>query len=231
MKFKEYLTELKSDYGSGITFVDIDETVFRTFAKILIKDKDSKKTIKELDNQQFNSYKLKDNEEYDFEQFGSAKIFYDTSIPIPKTVNRIKKMLKAIDANKSNSKIIFLTARSDFDSKKLFLKTFEKHGIKIDKPTVYVERSGNLKTGTIPERKKKIMMKYIETGLYRRIRLLDDHKPNVDILSELKKEITQKTIEKIKKHHNISDSETFPIVQFFPLLVNLDGSLKLLSGG
>lgn len=226
MKFKQYLNELASDYGAGVTFVDIDECIFNTFAKILVRDKETKKIIRELDNQEFNSYQLKDTEEYDFIQFGSAKIFHDTSIPIPKTINRIKKMLKNIDANKSNSKIVFLTARSDFDDKKLFLKTFEKYGIKMDKPTVYVERSGNLKTGTIPERKKKIMMKYIETGLYRRVRLLDDHKPNVDILLELEKEIPQKIIDKIKKNFNIPEDEKFPVIQFFPLLVNPDGSLK-----
>ena len=41
-RFKKYINEktnLKSDYGAGITFIDIDETVFRTFAKILVKDK------------------------------------------------------------------------------------------------------------------------------------------------------------------------------------------------
>jgi hypothetical protein len=42
MKFKNFLNELSSIYGKGITFVDIDETIFRTFAKIYVIDKETK---------------------------------------------------------------------------------------------------------------------------------------------------------------------------------------------
>ena len=51
---------------STLHFFDIDETVFNTFAKIIVRDKDTGDEIAQLTNQQFNSYKLKDNEEFDF---------------------------------------------------------------------------------------------------------------------------------------------------------------------
>ena len=228
MKFRRYLNEkinLKSDYGAGITFIDIDETVFRTFAKILIKDKVSGVTLRELDNMQFNSYKLQDNEEYDFLQFKDAKLFRKTSIPIPQTVKRIKKMLNGISIKNSNSKIVFLTARGDFENKQEFLSKFREHGINMNMPTVYVERAGNYQ-GTIPEVKQRIMVKYLMTGKYRRIRLLDDHKPNVKALLEIPKKFGDKIDKAVIDYYNIPEDETFPPVQYFALWVKPDGSLQ-----
>ena len=42
---------------------------------IVVRDKKTKKEIKQLSNQEFNSYELKDNEEFDFSQFLSGKLF------------------------------------------------------------------------------------------------------------------------------------------------------------
>ena len=230
MRFKKYLkeriTNLKSNYGAGITMIDIDETVFRTFAKILIKDKISDAIIHELDNMEFNSYKLKDNEYYDFQQFRDAKLFKKTSIPIPQTIKRIKRMLQGIKKSNKNSKIIFLTARSDFDNKHEFLNTFEEHGIKMDMPTVHVIRCGNMKSGTIPERKKKIILDYLKSGEYRRVRLIDDHKPNVKALLDIENNLPKDIENAVKMRYNIPEDETFPVIQFFALWVKPDGSLQ-----
>ena len=54
MRLKQHLNELASDFGKGITFIDIDETIFHTFAKIKVF-KDGK-LKRELDNQEFNTY-------------------------------------------------------------------------------------------------------------------------------------------------------------------------------
>lgn len=226
MRFKKYISEkLKSDYGAGITFVDIDETVFRTFAKIIVRDKKTGKELKQIDNMQFNSYKLSDNEEYDFQQFRNADLFRKTSIPIDKTIKRIKRMVYGIYTKGSNSRIIFLTARSDFDNKNDVLNTFKDYGINMDPTIFHIERAGNLK-GTIPAAKSKIMMKYLITGKYRRVRLIDDHKPNVNALLELEKTKGDKIANAVKKYYNIPDTEDFPVVQYFALWVKPDGSLK-----
>jgi len=219
--FSDYLTEDKNK-GWGITFIDIDETVFNTFAKIhVIKNG---KLVKKLDNQEFNSYVLKGNEEYDFGEFRSAEIFKKTSIPIPKTINRIKKMLSRIRETGSKSRIVFLTARADFDDKKSFLKLFEDHGISMDKKNVYVERAGNIKTGTIPEKKKKIMLGYIKSGIYRRVRLVDDHKPNLKALLDIRDNISDDIKNKVKKKYNLNDDE-IPI-KFFALWCTDTGQLQ-----
>lgn len=226
-KFKDYLNERKSKYGSGITFVDIDEVVFNTFAKIIVKDKVTGAEIRELDNQEFNSYKLLPNEEYDFGQFRDAKFFLKTSIPIDKTVKRIQKMIDRIETFEKPSRIVFLTARADFDNKEDVIKTFEKHGIKIKKPTTYIERAGNLKTGTIDEKKKKIILDYLKTGEYRRVRLLDDHIPNLKALIDIERNLPKDIENKVRLNYNIPPGEK--AIEFFALHVKSDGSLKRIN--
>ena len=74
VKFKQFLEEQS---GKGLTIFDIDETMFKTSAKVEVKK--NGKTIKKLDNQQFNNYKLKTGEKFDFGQFTNAEIFNKTS--------------------------------------------------------------------------------------------------------------------------------------------------------
>ena len=228
MRLDRYLVEFsKEKYGKGITFIDIDETVFRTFAKILVK-KDGK-TVRELDNMEFNSYVLKDDESYDFQQFRNAELFRKTSIPIPQTVNRIKRMLASIKAQDNGSKIVFLTARSDFDDKKTFLKTFKDHGIDMSRPDVFVERAGNLDVGTVDAAKKQIMLRYIKTGEFRRVRLLDDHKPNLRALKDIEKNLPKDIEQKVIDKYNLDmEEEKLPAISFYALYAKPDGSLQLI---
>ena len=165
------LPEAKS--GKGLTIFDIDETMFKTKALVLVV-KDGK-TIKKLNNQEFNKYKLKAGEKFDFGQFTNAKIFNQTSTPIARMINKVKAILK--NATKAGSKVIIVTARPDFDDRELFLDTFRNQGIDIDK--IYVERAGNLGSGPAAENKKVIFRKYLDKGIFKRIRLFDDAKSNL----------------------------------------------------
>lgn len=122
MRLQKYINERKSSYLYGLTFVDIDETIARTFAKVIVRDKETGEIIRELDNQQFNADTLGPGEEYDFHQFRSGELFLKTSIPIEKTVSRIKRMIKMLKKNDRKSRIIFLTARPSFSDKENFLQ-------------------------------------------------------------------------------------------------------------
>jgi len=225
MKFNDYLNEMsRGHYGAGITFVDIDETMFKTFAKVMVVK--NGKVVKEINNQEFNSYKLKDGEEFDFHQFRDSEIFKSTSIPIKSSIDRIKKMISQIEKMESKSKIIFLTARADFNDKQKFLDTFRENGIKIDSPNVYVERAGNIKTGTIDGNKKKIMLNYIKSGEYRRVRLIDDHLPNLKALKSIENELSKDIEMKVIKKYNLDvENETLPVISFYALWIKSDGSL------
>ena len=197
MRLKGYLTELASEYGKGITFIDIDETIFRTFAMIYVLDKESKEVVKKLNNQEFNTYKLKDNEEFQFNEFRDAELFNKTSIAIPQTIKRIKRMFQNID--RRGSKVILLTARADFDDKSKFLDKFREVGLPIDQ--MYVERVGNFQSRpeiysrivknqgqpkSTADAKAKVITDYLSTGDYRRVRLIDDDAKNIKDFVALK---------------------------------------------
>jgi hypothetical protein len=227
-KFIGYLNEQKSKYGDGISFIDLDETLFYTKAKIHVIDKNTGELITKLDNQQFNSYKLKDNEKFNFDEFRDAKLFRATSDPITPMVDRIKRMIKMLKQNERGSKIIFLTARSDFDNKQEFLNTFRDLGIDVDfKPTVYIERSGNLKTGTVPQKKEQIILKYLKEAPYRRVRMIDDHMKNVTQFMSIVNKIPASILSNIRKSHNIPDGE--PVMTFYGLHIDQNGKLNLID--
>ena len=224
MRLKIFLNEMSASKKDGITFFDIDETLYHTFAKIkVIKDG---KVVKELDNQQFNTYKLKDGETYNFDEFRDASLFSKTSIPIKKTINRVKKMISSITTKGKGSKIVFLTARADFDDKHTFLKRFKEDGIDIDK--IYVERAGNMKTGTVAEKKKKIIMKYLESGKYLKVRMVDDDITNLKHFLSIKNEIPESVYDAIRKHYK-DDTLGAEDMEFYALLVTDSGKLKLID--
>jgi hypothetical protein len=183
MKFLQYIVEREMERGTLNVF-DIDETLYRTFAKILVK-KNGKK-VRELDNQEFNNYKLKPDEEYDFGQFRDAHHFAKTSIPIVRMFTKAKAI---INNQKGLSKTILLTARSDFNDRDKFLQTFRDHGFPID--DVHVERAGNLdklkKGGSYPAVNKMVVLRrYIKTGNYKKIRVYDDSERNLATILKLK---------------------------------------------
>ena len=164
-----------------LSIFDIDETLFHTKAKVqVLKDG---KINKILDNQQFNSYKLKKGESFDYGQFKSAKIFKETSTPITKIIKKAKRIIHF--AIQSGSKVIIVTARQDMDDKKLFKEAFEAQGIDIGK--VYVERAGNIGKKTASANKVVIFKKYLDTGRYARVRLFDDDKNNLKAFMSLQK--------------------------------------------
>lgn len=193
LNFKTYLEEAA---GKGLTIFDIDETMFITKAKVHVVK--NGKVIKKLDNQEFNTYKKKPGEDYDFGEFKNAEIFNKTSTPIARMINKVKAILK--NATKSGSKVIIVTARPDFDNKKIFLDTFKKQGIDIDK--IYVERAGNLGGGPAADNKKIIFKKYLDQKIYKRIRLFDDAMSNLKMFNSLQKEYPNVSFEAFLAKHN-----------------------------
>jgi hypothetical protein len=197
-----FSTFLAEQIGNkGLTVFDIDETLFQTFAKIKVVK--NGKLVKELDNQAFNSYKLKDGEEFDFGEFKNAELFNKTSQPIRKMLAKAKAILK--NAKSKGSKVIIITARSDFDDKKKFLDTFRKYGLDID--NIHVVRAGNLGSGPSAENKKIFFKKYLNSGEYSRIRFFDDAASNLKAFNSLK--------------------DSYPGVKFEAYLVMHDGTTKI----
>ncbi len=179
LKYQEFIEE----GNKGLTIFDIDDTMFTSKARVNVRNKRTGK-VKALSPKMFNSYKLGKDEEFDYGQFKSSKIFYQTATPIARMVAKAKAIIK--NATKKGSKVIVVTARADMDDKDLFIKTFEAHGIPMDK--VYVERAGNAGGRNSAENKTVVFRKYLETGQYGRVRLFDDHVENLKALLDLKRE-------------------------------------------
>ena len=197
-KFNEFLAEKA---GKGLTIFDIDDTMFVSKAKVRVQNTNTGK-IKELTPQEYNNYKLGNNEVWDYGEFKSAKLFYKTATPIARMIEKAKAIIK--NATARGSKVIIVTARADMDNKDLFIKTFEAHGIPMK--NVYVERAGNVGGKNSAANKTVVFKKYLDTNKYARVRLFDDHMDNLKALLDLKKE--------------------YPNVEFFAYLADLKGSVK-----
>ena len=180
---ENFLKYLEEATGKGLTMFDVDETMFKTKAKVKVVNKNGK-VIKKLDNQQFNLYKKKAGEEFDYGEFKNAEVFNRTSTPIARMINKVKVILR--NAVRKGSRVIIVTARPNFDDKELFLDTFRNQGIDIDK--IYVERAGNLGGGPAADNKKVIFRKYLDQKIYKRIRLFDDAKSNLKAFLSLQKD-------------------------------------------
>jgi FMN phosphatase YigB (HAD superfamily) len=195
------INRFKQFVGSGtLTIFDIDETLFHTKAKVKVVK--GGKVVRELDNQEFNTYKRKDGEEYDFQEFKSAEVFRKTSIPVVKMIDKAKAIVKA--KKNPDSRAIICTARADFDDKKMFLQTFRDHGLPIDE--MHVERAGNLGIDSSAEAKKVVFRKYLNTKNYIKARLYDDAMSNLKAFNEL--------------------SSEYPGITFEAWFVNHDGTVK-----
>lgn len=182
---------------------DIDDTLFRTNARISIVK--NGEIVKTLNSGEFNTYKLGPGEKYNFDQFRSGKLFRETSSPIDKMIARAER---AVSSQDENSKSIIITARSDFYDKGPFLQKFRDHGFPIDK--VYVERAGNLQKlqskAAVHITKGVVLIKYIKSDRYNKIRMWDDSSKNLDILLKL--------------------GEKYPEISMEAYLVDEDGNTK-----
>ena len=112
--------------------------------------------------------------------------------------------------------------RADFNDKELFLKTFRENGIDVDDASVYIERSGNLTNiPNVADRKKYVILKYLQTGDYSAVRMYDDDIKNLRTFMELGNEINAGKYGVFK-----AVQAKYPKVKriyFFPLKVNESG--------
>lgn len=202
---KRFVEYLKEESKGTLSIFDIDDTLFHTTAQIaVIKNGE---IIKKLTNQEFNNYKLKTGEGFDFSEFKDAYKFYHESKPIARMLTKAKTILAKAEMNPL-SKVIILTARANFDNRKQFLDTFRRHNFDIDK--VYVERAGELEGNEVPAIKKAIIIRrYLNSDQYNKVRLFDDSMSNLREFLKLQKE--------------------FPDISFQAFFALPDGSVKIIK--
>jgi GNAT superfamily N-acetyltransferase len=87
----------------------------------------------------------------------------------------------------TGNRVIMLTARSDFNDRDVFLDTFRRFGIDMDK--VHVYRAGNLAIKAATEEKKKIILKHLlGKEHFDKLIMYDDSVPNLNAFLSLKQD-------------------------------------------
>ena len=165
-----------------LVIFDIDDTLVHTQTQVhVVKDK---QIVKSLNSHEFTHYKLQDGESFDFGAFRNAKEFFDNAKPIIPMLDQLKQDIA------TGNKVVMVTARADFDDRELFLDTFRKYGVNMNK--VHVYRAGNM-TGKIQteEKKKIIIRNLLNNGQYTKAIMYDDAVPNLESFVELKDEYPQ----------------------------------------
>jgi hypothetical protein len=123
---------------------------------------------------------LEEYREY-FGDFSNAREFFENAKPIIPMINQLKR-----DINTGN-KVVMVTARSDFNDRELFLDTFRKYGVDMNK--VHVYRAGNMTDKISTEEKKKIIInRLLDKEQYNKAIMYDDAVPNLNAFVSLKKD-------------------------------------------
>ena len=199
ISFRQFIEEAKK---GSLHVVDIDDTLFHTTAKVRVRNA-AGKIVRYLSNSEFNNYKLKPGQKFDFKEFRSAKKFHDESKPIHPMIDKMNKIQANVKKH-PNSRVIINTARDDFDDKNKFLDTFRKQGVDID--NIHVHRAGKIPGDELPADKKvKIIKQYIDKHNHKKVIMYDDSKTNLRALLNMKKE--------------------YPDVHFIAFHVKPDGSM------
>ena len=166
-----------------LVIFDIDDTLVHTQTTVQVINQDGQVT-KELNSHEFTHYKLQPGEKFDFENFRNAHDFFHNSKPIIPMMNRLKHDIA------TGNQVVMVTARADFDDRELFLDTFRKYGIDMNK--VHVYRAGNMPNKIQTEEKKKIIIRQLlDKGNYTKAIMYDDAVPNLESFVELKDEYPQ----------------------------------------
>jgi GNAT superfamily N-acetyltransferase len=168
------------ELGSGkLVIFDIDDTLVNTDTRVnVVQDG---RVIKQLNSHDFTHYKLAPGETFDFGAFKDAREFFTKARPIPGMIKQLKHDIA------TGNRVIMLTARSDFNDRDVFLDTFRRFGIDMDR--VHVYRAGNLAIKAATEEKKKIILKHLlGKEHFDKLIMYDDSVPNLNAFLSLKQD-------------------------------------------
>lgn len=162
-----------------LVIFDIDDTLVHTQTRVhVIKNG---QVTKSLNSHDFTHYKLQPGESFDFGDFTDAREFFEKSKPIIPMMNQLKQDIA------TGNKVVMVTARSDFDDKELFLDTFRKYGVDMNR--VHVYRAGNITDRMATEAKKKLIIReLLKQNYYTKAIMYDDAEPNLHAFVSLKNE-------------------------------------------
>lgn len=176
MRAHEFIAEKDA---SKLVIFDIDDTLVNTDTRVdVVRDG---QVVQSLDSHEFTHYKLQPGEQFDFGRFRDAREFFANARPIPPMIDQLRQDIA------TGNRVIMVTARADFNDRDLFLDTFRRFGIDMDR--VHVYRSGNLTIKAATEEKKRIMIRHLlGREHYDKVIMYDDATPNLDAFLSLAQE-------------------------------------------
>ena len=158
---------------------DVDDTLINTTASIWVM-KDNK-PIKKLSNSEYNNYRLKDGEWFDYREFDDPKILHKETFT--KYWDTLKREYS------KGTHISILTARSIGDEIREF---FLNNGIDIKQQLVFAVGDSNMgMTGSVQDRKAKIIGELALLG-YKIMVFFDDNEGNLNAAKALEKKFNIK---------------------------------------
>ena len=188
--------------GPTITFFDVDYTLFKTFANVIVVA--NNKTSKTLNSIEYNTYQKQPGESFDFSEFTNAHVFRHTSVPMKPIIAKANRLVGAM---KRRDAFVIMTARSTFDNLDTFFDTFRDHGVNIGKAKFTF--CGDYKISPTWMAKTTGARKHLTERPYAKARLFDDSKDNLTGFLGLQAEFP-----KTKFEAYFVDQQTETISQF-----------------
>lgn len=158
--------------SNRILLFDVDDTLIHTTAQIGVLK--NGRLLKKITNDEFNEYKLKPGESFDFSEFDDPNLLNKEALtPYWKTLKR--EYLKG-------THIGIITARGDCD---MIYKFFKGKGIEIKRKLVFAVGDPKMNlSGTVAEKKSKVISKLAILG-YKTFVFFDDNEANLNFAKSL----------------------------------------------
>lgn len=174
---EELAKSLRGKKGGCLIAVDLDDTLLKTTAKISVRYRDGREEL--MSTEQY--AKLKNiPHEPDFKEFSDPHKFVTESTVLPKNMEIFAALQDAVKEKmeEDGSRIIILTARSDFVSKEQVIYYLSNIGVDVDR--VHFERAGNISKGCTGSNKRKIVESYLGNNEFSSFILIDDSLSNLE---------------------------------------------------
>jgi hypothetical protein len=166
--------------GTDITVFDVDDTLVVTKSKIKVFNPKTGYEI-ELTPQEFNTFKTKPHDKFDFSDFRDLEILKGGKI-IEWVFNILKRTIAKGKA------VGIITARDDA---KLIYDFLSHNGVKINPDYIFAINDPSLGfTGSTAQKKKEAFMKFVQMG-FRNFQFFDDDRENIKIANSLNKELPE----------------------------------------
>jgi hypothetical protein len=167
--FNQYITELASP-RKPLWIFDFDDTLAVDKSTVDVLDKDTGKIVNSLSSEKFKSYKLKDNERFDFEGHANKEMRAD---PIPATLKIMRKVMGR------GGRTVILTGRARGAGVERYLRDM---GINIE--VVAVGKMAGGSHEGIARAKRDWIAREIDKG-YNDIEVFDDNALNIQYIKTL----------------------------------------------